>query len=132
MAKKVLTLDTPFRPGEKVIAASEFDDIKAGTRGKVQLANGLGEWRRYWVKFAGGQIRGQVSHEVLARPDQLKDWQKAQEAKAQAALRKSEPAAAVAAGGGDAPAAAGGGVASRIPAAIMERSKAAKARKLGG
>lgn len=132
MAKKVLTLDTPFRPGEKVIAASEFDDIKAGTRGKVQLANGLGEWRRYWVKFAGGQIRGQVSHEVLARPDQLKDWQKAQEAKAQAALRKSEPAAAVAAGSGDAPAAAGGGVASRIPAAIMERSKAAKARKLGG
>lgn len=131
MAKKVLTLDTPFRPGEKVIAATEFDDIQAGTRGKVQLANGLGEWRRYWVKFAGGQIRGQVSHEVLARPDQLKAWQEAREAKAQAALRKSEPAAAVAAGDGDAPAAAGGGVASRIPAAILERSKAAKARRLG-
>lgn len=131
MAKKVLTLDTPFRPGEKVIAATGFDDIQAGTRGKVQLANGLGEWRRYWVKFAGGQIRGQVSHEVLARPDQLKAWEQAQEAKAQAALRKSEPAAAVAAGG-DAPAAVGDGVASRIPAVILERSKAAKARKLGG
>ncbi|MDH4365857.1 MAG: hypothetical protein OEY70_17410 [Acidimicrobiia bacterium] len=131
MAKKVLTLDTPFRPGEKVIAATEFDDIQAGTRGKIQLANGLGEWRRYWVKFAGGKIRGQVSHEVLARPDQLKAWQQAQEAKAEAALRKSEPAAA-ATGNGDAPAAVGGGVASRIPAAILERSKAAKARTLGG
>ena len=132
MAKKALTLDTPFRPGEKVIAATEFDDIQAGTRGKVQLANGLGEWRRYWVKFAGGKIRGQVSHEVLARPDQLKAWTEAREAKAQAALRKAEPSAAVAAGDGDAPAAVGGGVASRIPALILERSKAAKARKLGG
>ncbi len=131
MAKKVLTLDTPFRPGEKVIAAAEFDDIQAGTRGKVQLANGLGEWRRYWIKFAGGKIRGQVSHEVLARPDQLKAWQQAQEAKAQAALRKAEPAAAVAVGADEAPA-VGGGVASRIPALILERSKAAKARKLGG
>ena len=55
----------------------------------------------------------------------------AQEAKAQAALRKAEPAAAVAAGADDAPA-AGGGVASRIPSLILERSKAAKARRLGG
>lgn len=132
MAKKALTLDTPFRPGEKVVAAATVGDIAEGTKGKIELANGLGVWRRYWVKFDGGRMRGQVSHEVLARPSQLAEWHQHQTDLANAALRKEQaaeaPAAAVGAGdnGG-----AGGGVASRIPAAILERSKAAKARKLG-
>lgn len=132
MAKNARTLDTPFRPGERVVAADDVDDITAGTKGKVQLANGLGAWRRYWVRFDGGRMRGQVPHAVLARPAQLHEWQAAREAQARAALQADQPAAAVeaAADGGDASAA--GGVASRIPAAILERSKAAKARKLGG
>ena len=132
MAKKALTLDTPFRPGEKVIAAATVADIAEGTKGRIELANGLGVWRRYWVKFDGGRIRGQVSHELLARPNQLEQWRQHQEALADAALRKEvatdAPAAAVGAGDGGA---AAGGVASRIPANILERSKAAKARKLG-
>ena len=132
MAKKVLTLDTPFHPGEKVVAAADVDDIKAGTRGKIKLANGLGPWRRYWVKFAGGRMRGQVTHEVLARPEQLGAWKQDQEAKAAAALRKAEPAAEVAAAGGDAPA-VGGGIASRIPAAhprTLEGGQGPQARRL--
>lgn len=134
MAKNARTLDTPFRPGERVVAADDVDDITAGTKGKVQLANGLGVWRRYWVRFDGGRMRGQVPHAVLARPEQLDQWKAAKEAKAQAALRSEQSSVAVeaAADGGDAAAGAAGGVASRIPAAILERSKAAKARKLGG
>lgn len=133
MAKKALTLDTPFRPGEKVVAAATVGDIPEGTRGRVELANGLGVWRRYWVKFDGGRLRGQVSHEVLARPDQIEQWRKHQENLANAALRKEQAAepAAAAVGAGDG-GGGGGGVASRIPATILERSKAAKARKLGG
>ena len=85
------------------------------------------------MKFEGGRIRGQVPHDVLARPDQLAAWKQAQEDKAQAALRKSEAAttAVAAASDGDSAAPALSGVASRIPSSIMERSKAAKARKLG-
>ena len=94
MAKTARTLDTPFRPGERVIAATDLADITSGTKGKVQLANGLGPWRRYWVTFDGGRVRGQVPHDVLARPGQLDDWTKAREAKAQAALNKGKAAAA--------------------------------------
>lgn len=133
MAKKALTLDTPFRPGEKVVAAAAVGDIAEGTKGKIELANGLGVWRRYWVKFDGGRMRGQVSHQMLARPSQLAEWHQHQADLANAALRKTQAAetATAAVGAGDAAGGAGGGVASRIPAAILERSKAAKARKLG-
>ncbi len=131
MAKKVRDLDTPFRPGERVLAACDIDDIESGTSGRVRLANGLGNWRRYWVKFEDGRIRGQVSHETLVRPDQVAAWQQLQDDKAKAALRSEQ---AVTAASTDAPSGDGvaaSGVASRIPASIMERSKAAKARLLG-
>ena len=90
MAKKVLTLDTPFHPGERVVAAADLADISSGTKGRVELANGLGNWRRYWVKFEGGRLRGQVPHDVLARPDQLAAWQQAKDDKAATALRKAD------------------------------------------
>jgi hypothetical protein len=132
MAKKVLTLETPFRPGEPIVAATDVDDIASGTKGKIELANGLGPWRRYWVKFEGGRMRGQVSHELLARPSQLGAWQQARDDKAEAALRKADSSAAVTAVDSGAEVAGGDGVASRIPAVILDRSKAAKARLLGG
>jgi hypothetical protein len=132
MAKKARSLDTPFRPGERVVMAGTLDDITSGTTGKVQVANGLGNWRRYWVRFDGGRIRGQVPHAILARPDQLALWEQAQEAKARAALDNAQVAAAVEAGPADGDGgAAAGGAASRIPAGLLERSKAAKARLLG-
>jgi hypothetical protein len=132
MAKKALTLDTPFRPGERIVAATDIDDITSGTEGKIQLANGLGNWRRYWVKFDGGRIRGQVSHDVLARPDQLAAWKQSREDKAQAALRQAAASTEVASiDSGDGAGGGPSGVASRIPAAILERSRAAKARHSG-
>ncbi len=128
MAKKALTLDTPYRKGERVQTTLDLDDIPKGTEGNVKLANGLGNWRRYWIMFTDGRVRGQISHDELMRPSQLAAWQARQEERAQAAQRGDAAAADTSAevSGGDA-----NDPASRIPAAILERSRAAKARLLG-
>ena len=129
MAKKARDLDTPFRRGEKVLTTRDVQDIAEGTKGTVKVTNGLGEWRRYWVRFDDG-IRGQVSHDDLVRPDQLEAWLQRQEDRENAALQSAQAEVEAAtsdagAGGGD------GGPASQIPAHLLERSKAAKQRLLG-
>ncbi|MEM7338022.1 MAG: hypothetical protein AAF467_05195 [Actinomycetota bacterium] len=133
---KARTLDTPFRRGEKVQTVHKVDDVAEGARGKIQLSNGLGEWRRYWVRFEDGEIRGQISHESLVRPSQWGDWLRREEEREQAALRsadEAEAAAEVAASSaGDAGGGGGSDLASKIPAHLLERSQAAKARLLGG
>ncbi len=128
---KTLDLDTPFRKGELVIATRDIEDVPGGTEGKIQLHNGLGSWHRYWVLFEGTRQMGQVDHDDLVRPNQLQRWKDRKEEAALAAERAAagavEAAASEASGGGD----AGGGAASLIPAHLLERSKAAKARLLG-
>ena len=129
MAKKDVDLDTPFRRGEKVMATRDIRGIPSGTKGKVQLHNGLGSWDRYWVMFGDQQV-GQVDHNDLTRPYQLDEWLQREKEKAEAALRseeEQEQEADAASSGGD----GGGGIASQIPAQILERSKAAKQRLLG-
>ena len=113
-----------------MLTTRDVQDIAEGTKGTVKLSNGLGNWARYWVRFENG-IRGQVSHDDLVRPDQLEAWLERQEARANAALASAQAeveAAASATEGGDS---GGGGVASQVPAHLLERSKAAKARLLG-
>lgn len=131
MAKKTLELDTPFKKGEKVVATRDLEGIPGGTQGKVQLANGLGSWRRYWVMFEGDRQMGQVSHDDLTRPDQLRAWMARQEDLAEAARRQASASEAASEATSAADAGSGGGIASQIPAALLERSKAAKARLLG-
>jgi hypothetical protein len=131
MPKKVLELDTPYRKGEKVVATRDLGPIPGGTKGKIQLQNGIGSWKRYWVLFDGNRQLGQVDHEDLVRPDQLQQWIERKEAREQAALQSEADAAEAAsaevgAGGGG-----GGGIADQIPAHLLERSRAAKARLLG-
>ncbi len=130
MAKSAPTLDTPFRRGEKVLTTRALGPRPEGSQAKVKLINGFDTWVRYWVRFADGEIVGQVSHDDLVRPSQVAEWETRAKEQAEAALRSEASAAA------DAPAeAAGGGgdgIASQIPAALLERSKAAKARLLGG
>ncbi|MEL7159029.1 MAG: hypothetical protein AAFN30_20885 [Actinomycetota bacterium] len=132
MAKKASTLDTPFRKGEKVQTTVTIDDIDEGTPGKIKVANGLGTWRRYWVRFADGRVRGQVSHENLVRPDQVDEWRQRELDREQAALASAEAAdqeaAAAVESGGD----AATGLAALVPAHLLERSRAAKARLTGG
>lgn len=132
MAKKVLELDTPFRKGEKVVATRDLGPIPGGTKGKIQLQNGISNWIRYWVLFEGDRQVGQIDHNDLVRPDQLQDWIDRKEAR-EIAAEQSEAAAAAAtpADAGAAAGGGGGGIASQIPAALLERSKAAKARLLG-
>lgn len=133
MAKKVVELDTPFRKGEKVVATRDLGPIEAGARGKIMLQNGVGVWRRYWVLFDGRRQVGQIDHDDLVRPNMLQAWMDRKEALEQAALQSEETAAAAVGAGDDAGAGGGGGggVASLIPAHLLERSKAAKARLLG-
>lgn len=127
---KTLDLDTPFRKGELVIATRDLEDVPGGTEGKIQLHNGLGSWHRYWVLFEGTRQMGQVDHDDLVRPNQLQAWKDRKEEAALAAERAASGAAEAAAAevtAGD----GGGGAASQIPAHLLERSKAAKARLLG-
>ncbi len=129
MPRTVLELDTPFRPGEKVVSTQDLQGVPEGTRGKVKLVNGLQTWIRYWVKFDNGPMIGQLSQNQLVRPTMVDAWN---EREAQLALVGSTASTSAAAtpaaesGDGDASGAAG-----LIPAAILERSKAAKARLLG-
>lgn len=139
MPKKSIDLDTPFHTGETVIMARPYRNIPDGAEGKIKLINGLetldgvNPWIRYWVRFKDHGLVGQVSHADLVRPYQFGEWLDREEAKLRAEL-DSQNASSTAAD--DAPAAAvgagDGGVASSIPAHILERSKAAKARLLGG
>ena len=128
---KTVDLDTPFRKGERVIATRDLEDVPGGTEGRIQLHNGLGSWHRYWVLFDGTRQMGQIDHDDLVRPNQLQQWKDHKEEEARAAERsvaEAESAAAEAASGGG----GGGGAAALIPAHILERSKAAKSRLLGG
>ncbi|MDA3039741.1 MAG: hypothetical protein O3C27_09475 [Actinomycetota bacterium] len=119
-------LDTPFRTGEKVRTTRDLPGVPEGSRGRVKLVNGLHTWVRYWVTFNNGEIMGQLSQDDLVRPDMVAAWHEraARASVASPSAGAGEPAAVDAA-----PAAEG--AAGLIPAAILERSRAAKARLLG-
>lgn len=127
MAKNAPTLDTPFRRGEKVLTTAALGDLPEGTQGKIKLINGFDAWIRYWVRFEDGRIIGQIDHNDLVRPAQRELWKERAESATQSAATTDQPEAA-----GETAGAAGGGVGDRIPAHILERSSAAKARLLGG
>lgn len=131
MAKKDVDLDTPYRRGERVVATRDVRGIPSGTKGKVQIHNGLGQWDRYWVMFDGDRQVGQVDHEDLTRPWQLDEWMAREEAKAEAALRSETEAKEEASKAADGGGGGGGGIASQIPDHLLERSRAAKQRLLG-
>ena len=138
MPKKSIDLDTPFTTGETVIMARPYRNIPDGAEGKVRLINGLdtldgaNPWIRYWIRFKDHGLVGQVNHADLVRPYQFGAWLDREEAKVRAEMDAKNSAASAA---DEAPAAAavgaGDGVASLIPAALLERSRAAKARLLG-
>lgn len=136
MAKKVLELDTPFRTGERVVATRPLRGAPIGTIGKVRLVNGLSDynggktWLRYWVRFEDGKLLGQIDHNDLVRPIHVHAWQERENQRLEEANRPpvEEAPASESSDGGSGE----GGIASLIPAALLERSRAAKARLLGG
>lgn len=129
MAKKVRTLDSPFRKGEVVQTTRQLDEVPEGAKGKIKLSNGLGNWRRYWVLFEDGEIRGQISHDELVRPAQLDAWLEREADREKAATLSEAAPTEVAedAGGSN----GDGGLAALVPAHLLERSQAAKARLTG-
>ena len=129
-AKKNITLDTPFKRGEKVMLVRPIPGHVEGQRGQVRLVNGFDDWKRYWIRFADGDLVGSVDHTALVRPRMYQQWQErqaAEAAKAEATESASTEVAEVAAASGG-----GGGIADQIPALLLERSQAAKARLTGG
>lgn len=130
MGKKTAELDTPFRKGEKVVATRDLLEIPSGARGKVQMRSGLGTWNRYWVNFEKYGAVGSIDHEDIVRPHQLDEWTERKEARENSALQ-AEAAEADAAAAASSDGGGGGGAASLVPAHLLERSRAAKARLLG-
>jgi hypothetical protein len=118
--------DDTFRKKEKVVAAVDFQDIPAGTPGKVTFVAGF-DWIRYWVRFENGETKGSINRSKLARPD---EWAEILERRARgeddvdtAAPADAAPAAAAATPSGDGGEGAdpSGGL---VPAYLLERSRA--------
>ncbi len=117
----------------RVVAERDLLGVPEGTPGRIELVNGL-TWIRYWVQFDNGIWLGSVDAKAVVAED---DWEDHLDRRAAAAARAAEeaakpvqegaPAAAPATAPADAaPADAG---ASKIPAALLARSQAAKAKK---
>jgi hypothetical protein len=117
---------------DRVVATIDLPGVPEGTAGKVKLVNGLGPWIRCWVKFDNGVWMGSVSSAHLVAADDWEDYkvrraEEAEAAKHRAAAAATAPAEAPAAA--DAGAAAPSAAASKVPAHLLERAKAARERK---
>jgi hypothetical protein len=123
---------TVLRPGSRVTLTRDIRGVPEATSGVVKVANGL-TWARYWVQFDNGAWIGSVSGSDLVREG---DYDEFVTRRAEEALRPKvvEAPATAADGGGGAGDAGGaaGGAASRVPAHLLERSRAARARKAAG
>jgi hypothetical protein len=80
-----------FKRHQKVVAAVDLPGVPAGTKGKIQIVNGLA-WIRYWVVFENGVERGQLGNDDLmtrdawdARQTKQRHAQRAAEAEARRA-----------------------------------------------
>lgn len=129
----------PFRKGDKVIATTDIGPIPEGTAGVVKMSAGL-TWPRYWVAWDGDfdKWTGSVSEDLLVRTGEWDDFKRRREEERN---RPPEPKtvdadAASGAGAGAAEGAsdagASGNAASKVPAHLLERSKAARARRGAG
>ena len=125
----------PLRKGDRVVASVDLREIPEGTSGKVMVVDGLGAWMRSWVRFDNGIWMGSISNDKLVRAAEWPEFQvrRAEEAE-RAANAPPEPvpaavAAAAASGDADAGAAPASGEASKVPAHLLARSKAARERR---
>ena len=114
------TLNT-LAPKTRVVSTVDMKGVPRGTTGKVIFVQGL-SWIRYWVLFDNGIRVGTLDRSKLAT---LADWENKADA--------STEVVAVAAGGVVASASADGGAGAGesiggVPAHLLEKSKAARAR----
>lgn len=119
---KTLSLDAPFRKGERVIATMSLPGVPEGTTGKVKLVNGL-KWTRYWVFFDNGVDLGSIDQHKLVRAKQWEQYQVRREQALNAPAAASATSGATAAAAGDGAAAPGAAAGSRVPEHLIERTK---------
>jgi hypothetical protein len=113
----------------RVVAVRPLRGVPAGCGGQVKLVTGL-TWPRYWVHFDNGVWIGSVDTGAVIAEDEWPDFQVRQADEARRAAEAPTEAAAPAAAAPEAAApAAESGAASRIPAHLLARSQAAKAKK---
>jgi len=124
----------PLKRGQKVRLIDDIPGHKAGSEGKVALANGV-TWLRYWVRFIDGSSVGHIDHGALVKAKDYDHFLHAREAEAIAAeLRASQSdQSSDDSGGGDGEgsSASGGGATINgvaIPQLLLDRSKAARVR----
>lgn len=128
------TTTKPFRAGENVIATSDIGPVPEGTSGVVKMAVGL-TWPRYWVAWEGDfrKWSGSVSEDLLVR---AKEWEDFKRRREEERNRPPEPPRAETVDQGPQEGAttegASGNAASKVPAHLLERSKAARAKRAAG
>lgn len=118
----------PLKARERVIATHDFRGIAEGTPGRIRTVQGL-TGHRYWIQWEGDQWMGNVQPQDVVRAS---DWEDFKRRRAEEALRpkvEAAPAAAAPAGGTDGEGGGAGAGAGRVPAHLLERSKAARTRK---
>ena len=133
MATATATASRPrIKKGSRVTVTEDVRHVPEGTAGTVKMVNGL-DWIRAWVAFDNGVWMGSVSLDKLVPEDDWEDFKvRRVEEAAMVEQRKEEAAAAAevaasapATGSAEAPASA---AASKVPAHLLERSRAARAR----
>ena len=119
---------TVLRPKTRVVATKDLVGVPMGTSGRIEVVNGL-TWMRYWVQFDNGVWLGSVDAGAVVAEQ---EWPRFQLERAEAEARAAEAAARAPVE--EAPAAAAApaddtGASSKIPAALLARSQAARAKK---
>jgi len=129
----------PFTKNEIVSATVDLPGVPSGTKGKVKVINGF-DWQRYWVFFDNGVELGQLDGEELVRPAHWDHWHEQKRLADEAEARAAEAAASGADAAADDDAAAAiddpndplARLRAMVPAHLLERSAAARARLTGG
>ena len=107
---------------EKVLANIDLPGVPIGTPGKVLQTAGL-TWLRYRVLFENGVEHGQLDGRHIVRPGDFVPLDERVEEEATDTAAADEAADAAEAGGGDNE--------WGVPAHLLERAKAARARRAG-
>ena len=120
---KTVDLTKRIRSGAKVKATTDLPGVPKGTQGKVAMSNGI-TWKRYWVRFANGELIGHVDHDDIVITRAWDQWHAAKEAAALAA----EQGTTAGDGDGGGAGSGGGDNAFGVPQYLLDRTSAALER----
>src|SRR3954468_17461197 len=123
----------PLKKRDRVVNTVPLRDVPEGTVGRIRMVNGLGPWIRMWVQFDNGIWLGSIPRDNLVRESEWPEFQRKRAEEAERKAREPEKPAAeaamAAAPTAEAGAAPASGEASKVPAHLLERAKAARERK---